>query len=151
MKSAISASLAAGILLSMAGAVRAEPWVDYTPAKGVWDKTYVHVEPSRIDDYLVALKKTWVPEEESAKRHGLIDQYVVQVQANASTTGPNVMLGVHYVSMSALDPDRTRDMAMQKEAEQMLPKAAAAAEQEARGKYRTLMREEMWTSVDFTK
>ena len=151
MRLTMSAAITAGFALSIAGAARSEPWVDYTPAKGVWDKTYVHVEPSRIDDYLVALKKTWVPEQESAKKHGLIDQYVVQVAVSASTTGPNVMLGVHYVSMATLDPDRTRDMARQAEAEKAFPKAVAATEQEARAKYRTLLRQEMWTGIDYTK
>lgn len=151
MDSAKIAACAVGAILTMACAARAEPWVDYTPAKGVWDKTYVHVEPSRIDDYMVALKKTWVPEQESAKKHGLIDQYIVQIAVNSATTEPNVMLGVHYVSMAVLDPDKARDMAMEKEFDQMMPKAAATTEQDVRAKYRTTVREEMWSSVEFTK
>jgi hypothetical protein len=151
MKSLAYALLSGGIFLSFSCAAQADPWVDYTPAKGVWDKTYVHVDSSRIDDYLVALKKTWVPEQERAKKHGLVDQYVVQVLANPATTGPNVMLGIHYLSMAALDPEKSRDMAMQAEAEKAIPKAASAAEQEVRAKYRTIVREELWTSVDYGK
>ena len=151
MKSARIAACAAGAVLTMACAAWAEPWVDFTPAKGVWDKTYIHVEPSRIDDYMVALKKTWIPEQESAKKHGLVDQYIVQIAMNSATTEPNVMLGVHYVSMAMLDPDKARDMAMEKEADQAMSKTAAATEQEVRAKYRTTVREEMWTSVEFPK
>jgi hypothetical protein len=151
MKTLAYALLSGGLFLSLSSAALADPWVDYTPMKGVWDKTYVHVESNRVDDYLVALKKTWVPEQERAKKHGLVDQYVVQVLANPGTTGPNVMLGVHYVSMAALDPEKTRDMAMQAESEKAFSKAASATEQEARAKYRTIVREELWNSIDYSK
>jgi len=151
MKPLSYALLASSLILSLSCAAQAEPYVDYNPVKGVWDKTYVHVDPNKIDDYLVALKKTWVPEQELAKKYGLVDQYVVQILANPSTTGPNVMLGVHYVSMAALDPDKARDTAMNAAAEKTLPKAAADTEMEARAKYRTLIREELWTSIEYSK
>jgi hypothetical protein len=138
MRTIIGAALALG-LLGAAGAASAEQWIDYSPAKGVWVKTFVHVEPSKIDDYLVALKKTWVPSEEMAKKRGLIDRYLVQVQVNPGASGPNVVMREHYVSMAALDPDKDRDMAMQKDYEKMSPKATNDAEQADRGKYRTLV------------
>ena len=135
MRALIGACAVAG-LLTVAGAVAvADQWVDYTPTKGVWSKTLVHVEPSRIDDYLVALKKTWVPAEEMAKKHGLIDNYIVQAAVNSDTSGPNVLLGEHYVSMAVLDPNKERDLAMRVEFERMMPKTAAMAEQADRAKY----------------
>ena len=54
----------------LAGAASAEPYTDWTPQKGLWHITTVKVDPSHIDDYLVGLKKTWVPGEEIAKKHG---------------------------------------------------------------------------------
>jgi hypothetical protein len=150
MKTLVGA-LAASAAMMIAGSAAAEQWVDYAPVKGVWVKTYVHVEPSKIDDYLVALKKTWVPSEEMAKKHGLIDQYLVQVNVNASTAGPNVVLLEHYVSMAALDPNKEQDMAMEKEYDSMFPKAANDAEQANRSKYRSMVSQEMWAAVDFMK
>ena len=151
MRALIGVCAVAG-LLTVAGTVAlADQWVDYTPTKGVWSKTLVHVEPSRIDDYLVALKKTWVPAEEMAKKHGLIDNYFVQVAVNSDTSGPNVLLGEHYVSMAVLDPNKERDMAMRAELEQMMPKTAAMAEQTERAKYRTIVSTQMWKGIDFTK
>ena len=147
----IAGAMATALATMAAGVAYAEEWVDYIPVKGVWMKTAVHVEPNKIDDYLVALKKTWVPSEEMAKKHGLIDRYLVQVSYNASTAGPNVMLLEHYVSMAALDPDKTRDVAMDKEAESMFPKTAMEAEQANRGKYRSMVSQEMWGDIDFGK
>ena len=147
----IGACTAAGLVTGAASVAVADQWIDYTPVKGVWSKTLVHVEPSRIDDYLVALKKTWVPAEEMAKRHGLIDTYFVQVAVDSDTSGPNILLGEHYVSMAALDPDRERDLAMQKEFEQMMPKSASQAEQGERAKYRTVVSTRLWTGVEFPK
>jgi len=151
MKSLISACIAGAFALGFVGAASAEEWVDYTPMKGVWIKTMIHVEPSRIDDYLVGLKKTWVPSEEVLKKKGLIDNYRVQVSVNSNTTGPNVVLIEHYVSMAALDPDRERDMALDKEFQKMLPKAEGTAIQADRSKWRTQVSQEMWGDVEFTK
>jgi hypothetical protein len=151
MRTWIVGACAAAGLATSANIAMADPWVDYTPMTGVWQKTLVHVDPSRIDDYLIALKKTWVPEQESAKKHGLVDNYFVQIAVDSDTAGPNVLLGVHYVSMAVLDPNKERDMAMQKEAEQAMPRAASMAEQGERAKYRTIVSTRLWTGVDLKK
>ena len=146
--------VAAGLTIGVIGAASvasADPWVDYTPMTGVWQKTLVHVEPNRIDDYLIALKKTWVPQQEAAKKHGLIDSYFVQIAVDSDTAGPNVLLGIHYVSMAVLDPNKDRDMAMQKEAEKAMPKAALTSEMGERAKYRSVVSSRLWTGVDLTK
>ncbi len=149
MKTLILAAAGAAALSLCAQATLADQWVDYTPVKGTYVKTLVHVEPNRIDDYLVALKKTWVPTEESAKKHGVIDSYMVQVNLNPYTSGPNVILIEHYPSMATMDPEKTRDMAMDKEAEQFLPKAQLPSVSAERAKYRTILSQEMWSVIDF--
>jgi hypothetical protein len=150
MKLMSVACAAAALTLGLGRVAAAEEWKDYTPVKGVWMKTMVHVDAFRMDDYLVALKKTWVPEMENLKKHGLIDRYFVQVAVNQQGPGPNVTLGEHYVSMAAFDPDRARDVAINREEEAMLPKAQSDALMAERGKYRTFMGQEMWEDVDLS-
>jgi hypothetical protein len=130
----------------------AEPWVDYTPAKGAYVKTMVHVDPGKIDDYLTdVIKKVWIPSQESAKRHGVIDSYVVQIKSDPNGPGPNVALIVHYPTMATMDPDKERDLAMDKEFRAIQPKAVEPAVVAERGKYRTVLADEMWNVVEFPK
>ena len=143
--------LAIGACLA-ATAASAEPWIDYTPAKGAYIKTMVHVDPGRIDDYLSdVIKKTWVPSQESAKRHGVIDSYMVQVKTDPYGPGPNVALIVHYPTMATYDPDKARDMAMDQEFRAIQPKATEGAVQVERAKYRTVVADEMWNVIDYSK
>jgi len=71
----------------------ADEYKDYTPEKGVWQVTTVKVDPNHIDDYLVGLKKSWIPDVELSKKHGLIDNYFVMVNANGADPDGNVLLG----------------------------------------------------------
>jgi hypothetical protein len=129
----------------------ADPYKDYTPAKGVWHVTTVKVDPNHVDDYLVGLKKSWVPGEEMAKKHGVIDNYFVMVNANGADPAGNVLLGEHFVSFAAMDPDKPRDMQMQKEALAQMSKEAGRKLTEGFDKYRTFVNETMWTGVEFGK
>jgi hypothetical protein len=130
----------------------ADPWVDYTPAKGAYVKTMIHVEPGKIDDYLTnVIKKVWIPSQESAKRHGVIDSYVVQVKSDVYGSGPNVALIIHYPTMATRDPDKARDQAMDKEFEAIQPKSSEPAVEADRAKYRTVMSEEVWNVIDYSK
>ena len=151
MKTMMIVASAAAVLGLTATSALAEMWVDYTPQKGVYMTTLVHVDPDKIDDYLVALKKTWVPGEELSKKHGIIDSYAVQINANPYGTGPNVVLIEHYPTSATLDPDKTRDMAIDKEMQQYMPKASIPGTMTERAKYRTIISQEMWGVVDFTK
>src|ERR1700733_10365658 len=87
--------IAAAFTTSAAGA---DPYKDYTPEKGVWQVTTVKVDPNHIDDYLVGLKRALIPSMESAKKHGVIDDYFVMVNPNESDDSGNVLIGQHYVS-----------------------------------------------------
>jgi hypothetical protein len=139
---------AAAFAASMA---QADPYKDYTPAKGVWQVTTMKVDPNHIDDYLVGLKKSWVPGEEMAKKHGVIDEYFVMVNANGADPAGNILLGEHYVSFATMDPDRSRDMAMQKEALAQMSKDEDRKMTNGFDKYRSFMGETMWTPVSYGK
>lgn len=138
-------------LFLAAGAASADPYVDYTPAKGVWEVVAVKVDPNHIDDYLKGIKAVWVPGEEIAKKHGVIDQYFVMVKANSSDGGGNVLLGQHYTSFAQMDPDKKRDMAMTKEGEAVVSKDQSMATVAGFDKYRTFVGDDMWVTMDFTK
>jgi hypothetical protein len=146
----ISVGVIAAALLATSS-VYADPYTDYTPEKGVWQVTTVKVDPNHVDDYLVGLKKSWVPGEELAKKHGVIDNYFVMVNANGADPGGNVLLGEHYVSYAAMGPDKARDMEMQKEALARMSKDDGRKLTDNFDKYRTFMGEAMWGAVSFDK
>ena len=101
--------------LALAGAAGAEPYQDWVPLKGGWEVTTIKVEPNHIDDYMTGLRKGWVQQQEIAKAHGVIDQYMALVKLN-SGAGANVQLIVHYPSLANLEPDKARDQTMEREA-----------------------------------
>jgi len=144
----LAASVAVGALA--ASAVWADPYVDYTPVKGAWEVQTIKVDPNHIDDYLVGLKRGWVPLMETLKRHGVIDQYMIMQKLN-SGAGANVQLIQHFTSLGMMDPDRERDMAIQKETEAQLSKEASSKMTSGFDKYRTFETDEVWTEVNMSK
>jgi len=149
MKYTIGA-LALGAGLCLVSAAFAEPYTDYTPIRGATEVITLKVDPNHLDDYLTGLSKDWVKGQEMAKRHGVIDSYSVGVKLN-SNAGDNVVLLVHYPSLANLEPDKERDLAMEKEA-----RAAVSKDDESKivagyDKYRTFVSDEIWTAVEFPK
>jgi hypothetical protein len=142
------AAIAGG--LSLAGAAFAEPYQDWIPLKGGWEVTTIKVEPNHIDDYLSGIRKGWVGEQEIAKAHGVIDQYMVLVKLN-SGAGANVQLIVHYPSLANLEPDKARDQAIEREAQAKVSKETVEKAVAEYDKYRTFVSDEIWTGVEFVK
>jgi len=151
MKMLNTIALAAGVAAFALATASADPYKDYTPVKGVWSVTTVKVDPNHIDDYLVGLKRALIPSMENAKKHGIIDDYFVMVNANDADPAGNVLIGQHYVSFAAMDPDRARDMQMQKEALAQMSKEEGNKLTNGFDKYRTFMGTQMWTRVDYGK
>jgi len=149
MKMLVAAAAVAGVMA--AGAASAEPYVDYTPMKGAWDITQVHVEPGKIDAYLTGLKKTWGPSQEIDKRHGLIDNYWVMVKLDPAGAGANIILGRHVVALSSLEPDKARDTAIDQENEKMLPKSNSEQMVKGYNEYRTFLSEGFYQPVELAK
>jgi hypothetical protein len=150
MRNQIIAGLAAAAALC-AGAALAEPYTDYTPQKGLWHVVTVKVDVSHIDDYVTSLKKVWAPGEELAKKHGLIDSYMILVKLNPEDGHGNVMLVEHFVSTAVLDPDQARDQALQRESDAAVSKATADAAVQGFDKYRTFVGDDYWDEMVFTK
>ncbi|MEO8811681.1 MAG: hypothetical protein ABI376_02060 [Caulobacteraceae bacterium] len=150
MKAIFGAALTAG-LLALAAQGQAEPYKDYTPAKGAWQITEVHVDQNHIDDYLTGLRTSWAPGEELAKKHGLIDRYGVFVRMDPAGRGANVLLTQHMTSMATLDPDKARDQAMMTEGLAQMSKEKGAALVAGFDKYRTFVGDGFWQEMDFAK
>lgn len=134
-----------------AAAVSAEPYVDYTPHKGVWHVTSVKVDPNHIDDYVTGLKKSWVTAEEISKKHGVIDSYQIMIKLNASDGQGNVLLIEHYPSLAGLEPDQVRDQAMERENYAAVPKAEGEQMVAGYDKYRVFVGDDYWTEIGFGK
>jgi hypothetical protein len=148
----ISTALAAATLLAVgASAVRAEPWTDWKPTKEVVHRTYVRVEPGRLDDYLTAIRKTWVPGAEMLKKRGVITRWEVQFREDQVGPGPNVVLVEWYPSRAKMDPDEALDRDLLAQSRSITPKDQVPALEAERGKYRTITGEDTWTIVDIPK
>ncbi len=142
---------AGAIALALTVPAVAKPWVDWSPKKGVWQVTAVKVDPNHIDDYLTGLKKVWVPGEEYAKQHGLIDMYDVMVKVNAADGQANVLLVEHLTSFGMLDPNKKRDQDMEAAMTALMSEDQQKGMVEGFDKYRTFVGDDMWQSVEFAK
>jgi hypothetical protein len=137
--------------VSLATAGWADPYKEYTPQKGAWQVQEIHVDPNHIDDYLVGLKSSYVPNQEMAKKHGLIDSYLVLVRMDSGGGGANVMLVTHFPSLSALEPDKARDQALLAEALARMSKEKGEALTNGFDKYRQFVGDGFWQVQDFGK
>ena len=150
MRVQVLACLAVGVAM-IAGSALAEPYVDYTPQKGVWHVITVKVEPNHVDDYVTGLKRTWASSEEIAKKHGLIDSYQIMIKMNSEDGQGNVLLIEHIPNIGLLEVDQARDQAMMKEFQAALPKPARDKMLENFDKYRTFVGDDYWNELVFTK
>jgi hypothetical protein len=142
----VGTALAAALALS-AASVAAEPYVDYTPQKGVWQITAVEVDPNHLDDYLSGLRKSQLPGFEVLKRRGLIDNYKFIVRTGYSKGSPNVLIMSHSPTMGNLDADQARDQAVDKEIYSIFSKAKGEAAVAGYEKYRTFIDDGLWTDI----
>ena len=143
---------AAAASLSLASvAARAEPYVDYTPAKGLWHIQTIKVDPNHIDDYIVGLKKTWLPGEQIAKKHGLIDQYSIQIKLNSADGRGNVVLIEHIPDIALMEPNQARDQGIEKEVYAAMPKSDMDTKVKGFEAYRTFVGDDYYSEVTFPK
>ncbi len=150
MRFFVGAACAVGTL-ALASASWAEPYKDWTPRKGAWQITEVRVDPNHIDDYLTGLRTSWLPGQEIAKKHGLIDDYTVLVRMDASGTGANVLLGTHVPSLALLEPDKARDQAIEQEGYAAVSKEKGQAMVAGFEKYRAFVGDGFYQTIDLGK
>lgn len=151
MKTILTAAASAALLSVLTSPAHAEEWTDWKPIKEAVRHTYVPVEPGHLDEYMMALKKTWVPEEELLKKKGVLSNWAIQVREDQSGPGPNVTLVEWYPSRAAWDPDEARDREMMAAARALVPKDQLPAMAAERAKYRKILGETNWTEVEFPK
>jgi hypothetical protein len=131
------------------GPAQAEPYVDYTPQKGVWHVTTLKVDVNHTDDYLTGLKSTWIPFEQVAKAHGVIDFWQVRVKLNPADGQGDVQLIEHIPNLALKEPDRARDQAMVREVYAAVAKAKSDAKTDDFDKYRTFVADDYWTDLTY--
>lgn len=125
----------------------AEPYVDYTPLKGYWTITAVEVDPNHIDDYLTGLRTSQASGFEVLKRRGLIDEYRFMVRNGYVKGSPNVLIMTHAPSTALMDPDQSRDQAVEKEMLSVFSKEKGDAAVRGYEKYRTFIDTGDWGTV----
>jgi hypothetical protein len=150
MKNLTSAALAASMLFATSAAL-ADPYVEYTPQKGVWQITAMEVDPNHVDEYLVGLSKSQVPGFEILRRRGLIDDYKFVVRNGYVKGSPNVLIMTHTPSMALLDANKARDLSVQKDMEAQFSKDKSKAAVSGYEKYRAFVDDGQWTAVDMAK
>ena len=140
MKPVFASACAVGAAsLALAAAASAEPYKDYTPQKGVWQVQEEHVDPNHIDDYLTGIKNSQIPGQAIAKKHGVIDTFMVLVRMDSGGEGANVMFVTHYPSLAALEPDKARDQAIQADNLSIVSKSQGETLTNCFDKYRNFM------------
>lgn len=136
---------------ALSSIVVAEQYIDYTPQKGMWQINAVEVDPNHVDDYLTGLRKSQVPAFEVLKSRGLIDNYRFLVRTGYVKGSPNVLIQTHLPDAALLNPDKTRDMAVEKEIYARFSKEQGDAAVAGYEKYRQFLDDAMWTEMVMTK
>lgn len=137
---------------ALAGSVAsAEPYVDYTPEKGVWNMMSAEVDPNHVDDYLKGLRRTQQIGMDIMKKRGMIDAYRIRVRNGYTKGQPNVLIETHYTSVAMLAPDKARDMAIEKEIYASLPKSEADKAVASYETYRTFLDDAYYTEVTLAR
>jgi hypothetical protein len=91
-----------------ASAASFEVYKDYTPSTEVWNVTFVHVNPNRLDDYLEGLKQTWWSSCEVQKKQGTVLECFIYASESMSNRDFNLMLVIKQPNAAASDPNEKR-------------------------------------------
>jgi len=137
--------------LAGASAASAKQYVDYTPAKGVWEINAIEVDPNHVDDYLVGLRKSQVPGFEVMKKHGIIDDYRFVVRNGYAKGSPNLLIEIHFTSAAMLEPDKARDQMIEKEIEATFSEADGKVAVAGYEKIRQFIDDGLWNEIVFAK
>ncbi|WP_298674404.1 hypothetical protein [uncultured Sphingomonas sp.] len=144
------------LLAGIAGALcvtaaTAKQWVDYSPAKGFWEINAIECDPNHVDDYLTGLRRTQAPVFEALKRRGLIDDYKFLTRNGYVKNSPSVVIMAHFTSADAMEPNKARDEAIEKEITAGMSEADAKAAVSGYEKYRTFIDDATYQEVRFAK
>jgi hypothetical protein len=99
---------AAAVACVDASAASFEVYKDYTPSTEVWNVTYIHVNPNRLDDYLEGLRQTWWNSCEIQKKQGTVLECAVYASETMSNRDFNLMLVIKSPNAAAGDPNEKR-------------------------------------------
>ena len=85
------------------------------------------------------------------KKRGMIDDYKYLVRNGYGKNSPTVIIMTHFTSLSALEPNRAREEAIEKEILATLPEEEGKAAVAGYEKYRTFLDTAYFTEVTFKR
>jgi hypothetical protein len=144
-------ALAASVAFAAAPVAFADEWVDYAPSKEPWEVTTVKVEAGKLDDYLISLKKSYVPGLEFEKTAGDVLEYHILVNSNRNAAGATIVFLVKYKDWSARAPNKDRDMKEDAEFRKTFSKSDEEKLGEDRSKFRTFLDQGTYGDITFLK
>jgi hypothetical protein len=140
---AASAAVAAMSLSSLAALADDHP---YTQGPVV-NVAYIRTEYGKTEDYLKYLANTWKPEQEAAKKAGLILSYRVITVEPRTENDADIVLVINYKNWAALDTLQADEEAIEKKIEGSLSVSNQGAVD--RGKIRRVLGSWTGQELDF--
>ena len=140
-------TIALSACLVTATAASAAPYTDYIPKKSSFEITVVAVDPTRLDDYLTALRAQAIPCWEAMKKAGVIDDYGIAQKLTPDAKGGNVLLWLHHPSLTTMEPDQQRDQ----EIDKVCDTDASKKKRESFNDYRKFQSNDIWMEVEYPK
>jgi len=145
------AALAAAAGFAIAPMALAEEWVDYAPSKEPWQVTTVKVEGTKLDDYLISLRKSYAAGLEREKKAGDVLEYHILVNQSPNAQGATIVFLTKYKDWSVLAPNKERDQKAEAEFRRDYSKTDEQKLGDDRSKFRTFLDEGVYADTTYLK
>ena len=96
------------LALTLSQVTFAEIWKDYKPGDDVLNVTHVKVKTNSMDDYLMGLKKTWVPFANFQKEQGYMKDWSIYTSSTPSGGDYNLTIVTVFDNASDMAPNAER-------------------------------------------
>jgi hypothetical protein len=149
MRLTTAAATAAIMFVFAAPSHSAKIYKDYVPSKEVYDVTFVHVSPNRLDDYLDGLKQTWWGSCQAQKKHGAAIDCQIYSSTTMGNRDFNVILVVKRPSAAMSDPDEARYNAVMADLRKELAEDKQKSLVEGYNEMRTIFGQEEFRQLTF--
>lgn len=126
----LAASAVAAVIALSGGAAVAD---DHPYTQGpVVNVSMIRTEYGKTEDYMKYLANTWKPEQEAAKKAGLILSYRVITVEPRGENDPDIYLVINYKNWAAMDTQQADEEAIEKKIEGSLAASMQGAADRAK-------------------